>query len=152
VHICGRPEGDDALGRSTLSPEASLQVNDWEPLPHEWRSWLARKATERNGGPKEPVNPLARLIENAEGALTPIAGECLPMDPDTARQGMKNMKAFKIRRLADAAMLCGFLDHARELLRVADRLTPGRHTDTAEPLQYVHAHWPPVSGASLGNT
>lgn len=106
------------------------------------RDWLRRKAIARMGGPKEPVNPLARLIQDAAGV---IEGQELATRERVIQEQMERKRRLIRNRLALAA---GVPALEAVLRRALSRLPKPAETAGARGKpQYVSAVW--TSGAEV---
>jgi len=112
----------------------------------EWVRWKHRKLIQRDlCGPKEPENPLVRLMAEAQG-VTEAETE-RPSDPDTARQAIRNTRARFLRQAAALMRLVKRDAEACEFEAVASRFTRSLVKRPRARLQTVSAHWPSESTA-----
>ena len=116
----------------------SLDVPDVE-----WALWRHRKMVQRDlGGPKVPENPLVRLMAEALG--TTQAETDRPVDPNTARQAIRNTRARFLRQAAELMRLVHRDAEATEFEAVASRFTRSVVKRPRARLQTVSAHWHPT--------
>lgn len=127
---------------------ADGRLGGWEPEPNAWLLWKRHKAIEADGGPRVPINVLARLIDSAQGHTEALDSEHRAPDPDTARQAQANDHARKLRHWASLMVMLRRDAEAAQLEGVANRLTRSQHkspiTRQRGRAEILSAHWPAV--------